>query len=594
MRIDEIRIYAEVLEQGLDFRSYIEGAGYNGRIKNCYTKKARGEFNGEDSLIDRIRKVKDVDVLISAISNNNEYPLLMIEYSTAVPADDHRMQRSDVYYWSAAFRVPMMKISPTNKGMDQDFGGGSRITDEQEQRLAFNRGALFYSIKWDTPMGQTVLPTKPYALSCIPYQHSIQDTITAILNAFSRKDSFNSFYEGLKETYRETYRRTLAETPMTEVRASIVDSTRFHWFGNKLSVKINRFGHAMDPDRGVLYYANMLVGVENTITEIQVNRPDNPASRGGYNALFDALSRKDELLRYVTDIINHNNNVFTDENALYVLTHGLNIDRTLNFTRVNEHEYKIEDGVLRQFLLTHQSIVAKTIFFLSTELRLTDKNRDIICTIKWNTAPILEYLNKVNTNNLCPIAITPLTTDEAKEDIITFASVELYKKMHYDLLAVSYPGAQGDRCILKGVGKTMLRTYVDIIAYKTENNEIQVFLEECKDQFSKSQSDVDKLNRIVTNREDREGLKLLFRKTIQNDNIEKIYTSVAAKEVRTLPRFLIDYIFMFNLSNDQQHTYIDYTVALVNTTLVPTFRLLENNNGRLVGRLQYDRLYIIE
>ena len=151
MNISEIRIYAEVLEQGLDFRSYVEQTGFKGIIKNCYTKKARSEFSTTDSLIDRIRKVKDVDILISAITNNEEYPLLMVEYSTAVPTDDHKMQRSDVYYWSAVFKVPMMKISPTDKGMNQQFGGGSRITDEQEQRLAFDRGALFYPIKWDTP-----------------------------------------------------------------------------------------------------------------------------------------------------------------------------------------------------------------------------------------------------------------------------------------------------------------------------------------------------------------------------------------------------------------------------------------------------------
>ena len=40
----------------------------------------------------------------------------------------------------------------------------------------------------------------------------------------------------------------------------ISDSTRFLWQENNLKVKINRFGHAMDPDRGVLFFANMLLG----------------------------------------------------------------------------------------------------------------------------------------------------------------------------------------------------------------------------------------------------------------------------------------------------------------------------------------------
>lgn len=82
MRIEQIRIYAEVLEQGIDFGDYVRQSGYTGIINNVYTKKAHGEFSPTDSIIDRIRKVKDVDVLISAISEGKEHPLLMVEYST--------------------------------------------------------------------------------------------------------------------------------------------------------------------------------------------------------------------------------------------------------------------------------------------------------------------------------------------------------------------------------------------------------------------------------------------------------------------------------------------------------------------------------
>ena len=104
MRLEEIRIYAEVLEQGLDFKSYLEELlkeeNKNAEIKNIYSKKCRNKvFSDSDSMIDRVRKLKDFDVLISAIDSDNEYPILIIEYSTAVPTDDHRMQRSDVYFW---------------------------------------------------------------------------------------------------------------------------------------------------------------------------------------------------------------------------------------------------------------------------------------------------------------------------------------------------------------------------------------------------------------------------------------------------------------------------------------------------------------
>ena len=93
MKADKIRIYAQVLEQGLDFKSYIEKASFKGEITIAYAKKAAPRPDPSDSLVRRLRRLKDIDVLITAEGSGKEYPLLMVEYSTAVPADDHRMQR---------------------------------------------------------------------------------------------------------------------------------------------------------------------------------------------------------------------------------------------------------------------------------------------------------------------------------------------------------------------------------------------------------------------------------------------------------------------------------------------------------------------
>ena len=78
MKVDEIRIYSEVLEQGIDFKEYLSHiVDYGIKIKNIYTKKSRGEITDQDSLVDRIRKSKDVDVLITCISNK-EYNIRLI------------------------------------------------------------------------------------------------------------------------------------------------------------------------------------------------------------------------------------------------------------------------------------------------------------------------------------------------------------------------------------------------------------------------------------------------------------------------------------------------------------------------------------
>lgn len=41
MKLDEIRIYAEVLEQGLNFKKYLKTICCDIIIKNIYTKKLR-------------------------------------------------------------------------------------------------------------------------------------------------------------------------------------------------------------------------------------------------------------------------------------------------------------------------------------------------------------------------------------------------------------------------------------------------------------------------------------------------------------------------------------------------------------------------
>lgn len=390
MRIDEIRIYAEVLEQGLDFKEYISDLGYSCPIKNVYTKKSREAISQNDTMIDRIRKVKDIDVFITVLCAGNEFPVLLVEYSSSIPTDDHKMQRSDVYYWSSIFKVPVMKISSSSKGMNHEFGGGSKFTDEIEIALAYKKKAIFYPIQWQTEADKDVLLVKENALSCIAHSEDISVKLSHLLKCLSTIKTYDDYHRMLLKEYQEEYANVVKNYTHDKIKSSITDSTRFHWKNDRLKIKINRFGHAMDPDRGVLYFASMLLGVENIITEIQVNRKEPYNCREGYASLFNSLSRESILKEYVENIIK-DGNVFSDDDALYVFKTALGIDDKLSFSKDSDHCYKIDDKNLEDFLLTYPSITAKSIFYLSTELHLTDKNRKRICTVKWNKEPIERF-----------------------------------------------------------------------------------------------------------------------------------------------------------------------------------------------------------
>lgn len=594
MKIDTLRIYAEVLEQGIDFKEYFQDIGIDCPIMNIYTKKVHGEIVSSDSLVSRIRKSKDVDVLITAICNNKEIPLLMVEYSTAVPTDDHKMQRSDVYYWGAVYKTPIMKIYPLNKGMAQDFGGGDKITDKDEIVLAKQHGAIFYPIQWHTAPHSDVLETKPNALSCIVSNKEIKTILSQLVKCFNDNSTIDTFYNSLQYNYEQKYSNILTKHNVNNIKSLIANSTRFHWDGANLAVKINRFGHAMDPDRGVLFFVNMLVGADNTTTEIQVNRSSDFNARGGYASLFDALSRKNELNSYVKNLIHTQNNVFTDENALHIFMTALNLHTSL-FAKVSPTQYTIDDKRLYEFLIKHPSISTKSIFFLSTEIVLTDQYRHTICSITWSSAPIKQYLNTLYNANYAALEISPLNHSAAKEDIVTYASVELYKKMQCDLLAVSYPGAQGDRCILSGgTGRKVLRTYIDIIAYQENAGTTTVYLEECKDEISKSVADAHKLNALIEDEEKLTGLSVLYKKTTGHEIPLSINIGIGAKHSSMPPAMNVDYIFMFHIDDSVVNkTVIHYNVAIINTRLLKKFAPLTNTQGKMIGTMELDKIYII-
>ena len=595
MEISEIRIYAEVLEQGIDFKEYLKNiVGDQIKIINSYAKKIRGEITNKDSLTDRIRKSKDIDILITCISYNKEYPFLMVEYSTAVPTDDHKMQRSDVYYWSSVYRTPMMKIYPISKGMDQNFGGGNKFTDELESVLAYRQGALFFPIKWKTINNSNTLQTKNNALSCIYFSTEIKDILQELYTAFIKESNYDNYYSRLRDIYYMKNKNIIDKYSNHELKKIIVNSSRFRWEGDFLISKINRFGHAMDPDRGVLYFTNMLVGVDKCITEIQINR-SSLYGRNGYKALFDATSRENKLISIVQNLINSSNNIFTSNDAINLFQYALCIENWNLFTKKSNNEYIIQDDKLRNFLSKCSSITSKCIFYLSTKLLLTDKNRNIICTVSWSSNIIKEYLRSLIYANYSPIHIKPLSFNDMKEDIITFASVELYKILQCKLIAVSYPGAQGDRCVLLGEGRNVLRTYIDIIAVKENNLKATVFLEECKDSLAKSKNDVKKLNDFIHSEDQLNGLKSLIKKINGDNYIDDIKISVGAKYSQSIPYLNVDYIFMFNIENlDDYKTIIDYSIAIIDTSLIDIFKPLSNNLGKLQGKLNFDKLYIIE
>ena len=593
MRIHRMRVYCEVYEQGLETKDYLSSIlqtkGIDCEVDIIYTKKVRGEFLHNESLVTRIRKIKDIDIMVTSITEDKEIPIVLIEYSTAVPTDDHIMQRSDVMYWSAKFKIPSLKISPLTKGMANEHGGGDKITDAFEKRVAIKNNAVYYTLKWKCREQVDVLLTNEDRLSCIPYSEELKNHFTKMIDYFLTSDNHLMYFDKLLQDYKRenaTLRETLSRDEVEELFPS---STRFTWTDRGLMTKINRFGHAMDPDRGVIYFCNMMNGTESTFAEFQVER-NSVNGRGGYNSLFDMMTNKEEMIKYVSEHLIY----FSEEDAKHVFFRGLGIDKYFKKVSIDKGVIKLDDAELLHYLRNASGFALKSIFILSNNIVLTDKERKILLTIEYNRSVIDKYLNILNSFSYEITDIRQLESNDINEDIVTYASAYLLKATGMKILAISYPGAQGDRCMLIGEGRNVDREYVDIIAYRKEkDNTINLTLHESKDKIVKSAKDIRKLNNIVSSAEQIASLKKLTLKIINNDSISTINIGIGGKGATMPNGAKLDYVMLFDLELSNKETNILWSIGVINTNLIDTLKPLLNDSGKLSGCISIGSLYCI-
>lgn len=583
MRIDEIRIYAGCLEQGLDFKDYFLNIDKNLIIKNIYPTKTRGVILESDSILQKITKLKDFDIAISIISQNKEIPILMIEYSTAVPTDDHKMQRSDVYFWASLFQIPVLKISPLYKNSFGKHGGGDKITLLQEVNLTLKQKAIVYFIDWKSNKNSQLI-TDDKKLSCIAKSGELYKILENILEKIKIYTDFKEVYFNLLQEQMKYFN----DKELQKLQNNFVNSARFERMGNKLIVKINRFGHAMDPDRGILFFVSGLFGIENIITKFIVQK-ERMTGRESYKTLFDGLSCN--IQAKISSLIAQ---TFNENTALEIFKTATGI--LLDFKRINSKSYKILDTDLIDFLRTYKSITYKSIFINSSELQLCDYNHNVLCKIVWNDKIIKDYLQSLNTNINTPLTLSKVSFNNTKEDIITYASALLLEKIGCKILAISYPDAQGDKAILIGQGRNTKRIYLDIVAINEHKNHLKafncfVFLQENKEKYTDLKDDEFKLLDLKNNHFN--SLEILLQKLdfkhfiTQND----IYLGLGSKYTKKSILFNVDYIFAFDIESNETQTIISWNIAIINFDLYDIFKPLLDANNKLQGKIAIDLVY---
>jgi len=460
----EIRIYYESIEQGAHFVlptviNTIKKSKLKAKVKLI---KLKGNYKYYGQKVAPIIFWKKPDILITLIDGDMEIPLILIEFSNAVFTEDHELQRFDGLVAAAESNCLYVKISPLSKESPSSHGGNIHFDYIKPYALIFNKyGIISFHFDWDVDEKGILITNENY-LSC-PNKIKSFDELLRFVFEIINKDLTDEWIKKLYEilSKQEDFKEWLdmlnkyvikKETEIDTSRTRSVSKDNV--FGeNFLELKLNRFGHAMDPERGMLTFygtlSDKIVSKMLFVTNNEVWYKDIPKE----NQIDDYL--KKHGLKRGFDFLH----CFMLGSGLFKNNDFKNI--VSKFEKDSSESLSID---LTEFINNNFSKLNKAlrvIFRFSKAFYIEDSNAKKRVIFSWK---LLKMKNSFEDIDKTPLK--KLT--ELDEDLVTYITIHnIIKPNKFKILAASYPGAQADRVILiePGTGRRQKRRYVDIISY---------------------------------------------------------------------------------------------------------------------------------
>jgi len=539
--MQEIRLYYESLEQGSDYLlpmiSEVVPRGTS--IKLVKRPKKANQF--QNGALFSIMSFTTPDALITGTKNGIEYPLANIEFTEAVKTEDHELQRTYGALASYLSETFYIKISG-HKESEKEFGGAEYNPYSTPKILIDQFNYEGYIIAdWGTEKGNKfMLERNPKYPSCPPEIPILKSTIQAIVKSFlkSEKNWFENSIKNLKLTssyksYRKEVDKATGAKELLETWKGrrTTNLNKLRYFVNKdwVGAKINRFSHAMDPDRGILNFISFVFSNTHKIFGIYalVRPRGNDIMKKDLYSLTILRSKLKEAIEKDRGGVP---SWFTDE-LVKAAKNAKTQNEIINFQPVWEkHKSKISDNK-----------VVATIAFLLDGMYLNHNGIKLI----WDRRKLLgnnkgEMLDLLKTyfSSVKFLSASELVeeSNEVDEDEVTYAIAHrVLIPNKFKIISISYPGSQGGGAVLPDpdLGKAQPREYPDIIALPpTRNAKIDVLLNESKGMFRQAdiEKDTAKILRYKHDKKLQEALKetLVVAQVIDiNDNVRNIIIGVA-------------------------------------------------------------------
>jgi len=263
-----------------------------------------------------------------------------------------------------------------------------------------------------------------------------------------------------------------------------------------LEVKLNRFGHAMDPERGMLAYYGTLT--PNVVSKMVFSKTTN--------AWYKDIEKEEEIKHIV------NKGLENAYDFLYCFALGSELyankefmDIISKYKNYSKSSIVIDITKFIQNNFSNLNKQLKTIFTYSKYFFIEDDNGQRRVTFVWKPYQESQELTFYEDYSNVTQIVERKVLDE---DDVTYIVVHNILKLNgYKVVAVSYPGAQGDRRILiqAKTGRKQPRRYVDIISFLPNK---ATTLEESKGVYnvSKIQNSISRLSLYKTDEKYKSGL----------------------------------------------------------------------------------------
>ncbi|MCA6070509.1 MAG: hypothetical protein LE180_05340 [Endomicrobium sp.] len=589
-----IRIYYESLEQAEHYIKPIVKKTVNNDFEIILCKRPKKNTELNDGAISAILTMVTPDVLITGTSYGKEYPLVLIEFSEAVSTEDHELQRTYgavAAYLSGAY---YLKLSG-EKQSEKEFGGAKYNPYSTPKIFIDEVNYEGYVIAfWETQKdNQFTLKRDPRYPSCPPVIEILTATLQSAIRAFVKSDK-DWFVKSLNELKKEeSYKKYRANVDKADGAKELLNTwknrrdtnlnkVRYFVKDKFVAAKINRFSHAMDPDRGILIFISSLFSQKMSVFGIYaLVRPHGSYLVKKDMTSVDTMRKK---LKIVLEMDRQGLPNWLIEELNKVIKSVKYLDEQINFQPIWE-KYKNE-------LLKNKVVMTLAYFLDGIYL-----NHNGVC-IKWDKRALLNsnngnFLEALSenfgfSNYTSPTNITEVV-DEVDEDEITYSIVhKVLIPNGFKIVSVSYPGSQGGGAILPKpeLGKAQPREYPDIIALPPKNSKIDVVLNESKGMFVQKaiEADLEKILRYKVVNKLKEALK------------ETLFVAQVIDKNKELKNIVIG--VSFGVKDNTQTTWkadkVDFIFRVINRKqwAIGIFKQsMKDLIGKIEGKTDFPKIY---